>query len=216
MTVLNSIYIFSELAQSDADILIQHSQTRTYPANSILINEGDHSNSMYVIQEGEVKVYASDENGKEIILQILRAGEYFGEMALVDDEPRSASVITVTPVKVIIISKADFKNCLASNSEVAFNLIRAMTRKVRALTNSVKNLALLDVYGRVAHTLIDLSSEVDGKQVINQKLTHQEIANMVGSSHEMVSRILKDLSTGGYITVNKTSITINEKFPAGW
>jgi len=216
MTVLNDIYIFSELAPSDAEFLTQHTQTRSYPAHTILINEGDLSNSMYVIQEGVVKVYAGAENGKEVILQILHAGDYFGEMALVDDAPRSASVVTLTPVRLMVISKADFKQCLASNSEVAFNLIRALTRKVRALTNSVKNLALLDVYGRVAHTLIDLSSEINGKQVVNQKLTHQEIANMVGSSREMVSRILKDLCTGGYITVDKTSITINEKFPAGW
>jgi CRP/FNR family cyclic AMP-dependent transcriptional regulator len=214
--VFNDIYIFSNLAPTDAEILTQHSQTRRYPANTILINEGDESNSMYVIKEGEVKVYASDENGKEVIFQILGAGEYFGEMALVDDAPRSASVVTLTPIKVMIISKADFKHFLASNSEAAFNLIRALTKKVRALTSSVKNLALLDVYGRVAQTLLDMSTEIDGKQVINQKLTHQEIANMVGASREMVSRILKDLSTGGYITVDKNSITINEKFPSGW
>jgi len=214
--MLNNINVFTELVQSDAEILTRHCQTRSYPANTILINEGDLSNSMYVIKEGEVKVYASDENGKEVILLILHAGEYFGEMALVDDEPRSASVITLTPVKLMVITKADFKNFLASNSEVAFNMIRALTRKIRAMTNSVKNLALLDVYGRVAHILIDLSSEIDGKQVINQKLTHQEIANMVGSSREMVSRILKDLSTGGYISVDKSSITINEKLPSAW
>lgn len=214
--MLSNVYMFSELAPSDENILTEHSHTRTYPANTILINEGDQTDSLYVILDGEVKVYASDETGKEVILNILRGGEYFGELALVDDAPRSASVMTLTPVKVRVISKADFKQCLAQNSEMAFNLIRSLAKQVRALTDSVKSLALMDVYGRVAHTLIELSTEKDGKQIIEQKLTHQDIANMVGASREMVSRILKDLATGGYISVDKKSITIKEKLPAAW
>ena len=214
--MLNNVYMFSELAPSDANILTEHSHTRTYPANTILINEGDQTDSLYVILDGEVKVYASDETGKEVILNILHAGEYFGELALVDDAPRSASVMTLAPVKVMVISKADFKQCLAKNSEMAFNLIRSLTKQVRALTENVKSLALMDVYGRVANTLLELSAEKEGKRIIEQKLTHQDIANMVGASREMVSRILKDLATGGYITVDKKSITINEKLPAGW
>ena len=214
--MLNNVYMFSELAPSDANILTEHSHTRSYPANTILINEGDQTDSLYVILDGEVKVYASDEAGKEVILNILRPGEYFGELALVDDAPRSASVMTLSAVKVMMISKADFKTCLARSDEMAFNLIRSLTKQVRALTDSVKILALLDVYGRVAHTLIELATEKNGKLVIEQKLTHQEIANMVGASREMVSRILKDLATGGYITVDKKSITINEKLPSGW
>ena len=214
--MLNNVYMFSELAPSDANILTEHSHTRSYPANTILINEGDQTDSLYVILDGEVKVYASDETGKEIILNILRPGEYFGELALVDDAPRSASVMTLSAVKVMMISKADFKTCLTRSDEMAFNLIRSLTKQVRALTDSVKSLALLDVYGRVAHTLIELATEKNGKLVIEQKLTHQEIANMVGASREMVSRILKDLATGGYISVDKKSITINEKLPSGW
>ena len=110
--MLNNVYMFSELAPNDANLLTEHSHTRSYPANTILINEGDQTDSLYVILDGEVKVYASDESGKEVILNILRAGEYFGELALVDDAPRSASVMTLTPVKVMMISKADFKSAL--------------------------------------------------------------------------------------------------------
>ena len=214
--MLHKVYMFSELAPADTDKLTAHCQTRTYPANAILITEGDLTDSLYVIIEGEVKVFANDNHGKEVILNILGPGEYFGEIALVDDQPRSASVMTIAPTKVMIISKHNFKRCLEENPEISFNLIRALTKQVRALTDSVKNLALMDVYGRVAHTLLDLADEIDGKQVIEQKLTHQDIANMVGASREMVSRILKDLSTGGYITVDKKHITINEKLPAAW
>ncbi len=214
--MLHQVYMFSELEPSDTCLLTQQTHTRNYPANSILINEGDQTDSLYVILEGEVKCYCSDENGKEVILNILGPGEYFGELSLVDDEPRSASVMTLKPTKAMIISKQNFKQCLADNSELAFNLIRNLTRQVRGLTDSVKNLALMDVYGRVARTLLDLADDIDGKQVIEQKLTHQDIANMVGASREMVSRILKDLSRGGYITTDKKSITINEKLPSGW
>ncbi len=214
--MLHHVHMFSDLASSETEILTKHCTTRNYPANSILINEGDDTSSLYVIVEGEVKVFVNDEHGKEAILNIMGEGEYFGELALVDDAPRSASVMTIKPTKVMIITKADFKRCLSDYPDMAYSLIRALSKQVRALTDSVKNLSLMDVYGRVAHTLLDLADDKDGKQVIDQKLTHQDIANMVGASREMVSRILKDLSTGGYISVEKKNITINEKLPAGW
>lgn len=210
------LHLFSDLAPADTQALTRHGTVRSYPANAILISEGDLTDSLYVLLEGQVKVFASDESGREVILGILGPGEYFGELSLVDDAPRSASVMTMGPVKLMMITKSGFKQCLAENPDMAFNLIRALTREVRALTDSIKSLALMDVYGRVAHTLLDLAVEKNGKLVVEQRLTHQEIANMVGASREMVSRILKDLSTGNYISVDHRSITINEKLPAGW
>lgn len=214
--MLQQIHLFSNLAPDENAVLTGHSTTRSYPAHTVLITEGDRSDSLYVILEGEVKVFVSDENGKEAILNLMGVGEYFGELALLDDSPRSASVMTLVPTKVLIITKSDFKRCLSSNPDLAYNLIKSLIQQVRSLTDSVKNLSLMDVYGRVAHTLLDLAKDKNGKQVIEQKLTHQDIASMVGSSREMVSRILKDLSTGGYITVGKNQIVINEKLPSGW
>jgi len=214
--MLNQLYIFSELASQETEKLIQHSTTRAYPTNTILISEGDSTDSLYVVLEGKVKVYVSDQQGKEVILNILGPGEYFGELALLDDEPRSASVRTMAPTKVMVITKHDFKNCLATDSEMAYKLIKALISHVRALTNNVKSLALLDVYGRVARTLLDLAENVDGQTIILQKLTHQDIADMVGASREMVSRILKDLVSGGYITIKNKRFIINEKLPHGW
>lgn len=214
--MLNQLYMFSELAPKETENLLQHSTTRTYPANTIMISEGDSSDSLYVMLEGEVKVYASDEQGKEVILNILGPGEYFGELALLDNEPRSASVKSLKRTKVLVITKDDFKNSLDTNSEMVYNLINALIKQVRALTSNVKSLALLDVYGRVARTLLELSTEVDGKMVIEQKLTQQDIADMVGASREMVSRILNDLVKGGYITIKNKIFTINEKLPPGW
>ena len=169
-----------------------------------------------MVLEGEVKVFASDHQGKEVILNILGPGEYFGELALLDDKPRSASVKTMVPTKVMVITKNNFKNCLATDPDMAYRLIKVLIGQVRALTSNVKSLALLDVYGRVARTLLDLAENVDDEMVIVQKLTHQDIADMVGASREMVSRILKDLVSGGYITIKNKRYTINEKLPPGW
>ena len=214
--MLNQNYTFSELLPQGIEKLTQHSTTRTYAANTILISEGDYTDSLYVVLEGEVKVFASDDQGKEVILNILGPGQYFGELALLDDEPRSASVKTLGPTKVMVITKQDFKNSLASDSEMIYNLIKSLIQQVRSLTGNVKSLALLDVYGRVARTLLDLSKNVDGQMIIEQKLTHQDIADMVGASREMVSRILKDLANGGYISIKNKRYTVNEKLPPGW
>jgi CRP/FNR family cyclic AMP-dependent transcriptional regulator len=214
--MLNKHYVFSELAPQETERLTQHSTTRTYHANTILISEGDTTDSLYVVLEGKVKVFASDHQGKEVILNILGPGEYFGELALLDDQPRSASVKTMVQTKLMVITKNDFKKSLAGDPEMAYKLIKVLIGRVRALTSNVKSLALLDVYGRVARNLLDLAENVDDEMVIVQKLTHQDIADMVGASREMVSRILKDLVSGGYITIKNKRYTINEKLPPGW
>lgn len=214
--MFHKVSLFEGLSEGDLGMLAQHSVTRSYPKNAILINEGDRSDSLYVIESGKVKVFVSDEEGREMILNILAPGDYFGELALIDDAPRSASVMTLQPTKLVMISRADFQQCLRDSPEMAYNLIRNMAQRIRGLTDSVKSLALMDVYGRVARTLLDLAEESDGQLVIEQRLTHQEIANMVGASREMVSRILKDLTTGGYVTVDRERITIKERLPRHW
>lgn len=214
--MLENIALFSDLAEKDLELISSHSVIKQYPKNCILINEGDRSDALYVILGGKVKVFLSDEDGKEIILNIQEAGEYFGELALLDEEPRSASVMTLEPSRLMVISKTDFQRCLVANPELALKLIRALAQRVRSLTETVRNLALLDVYGRVARTLENLAVEKGGKQVIEQKLTHQDIANMVGASREMVSRIMKELTTGGYVQVVNRQITIKGKLPPGW
>ena len=161
-------------------------------------------------------MFLSDENGKEVTLNMQGKGEFFGELALLDESPRSASVMTLEPCKFALISKSDFDVCLTKNPHIALNLIRMLTQRVRVLSENVKNLALLDVYGRVARVLLNMSQDKDGKKIIEQRLTHQDIASMVGASREMVSRILKDLSTGGYIKTEGKHITIVENLPHAW
>jgi len=210
------IALFSELLLENIEFIASKGLVRTYPKNTILINEGDESDTFYVIRSGRVKVYVSDENGREVILNIQGPGEYFGELALIDEAPRSASVLTLEKCILAVVSKIDFYNALTERPAIALELIRPLVHRIRSLTESVKNLALLDVYGRVARTLLNLATQENGESVIEQRLTHQEIANMVGASREMVSRIMKDLADGGYIRVVKRKIYLQHKLPPGW
>jgi len=215
--MLRNVPLFSELSDKDLDDISKLAATRTYPKNTIIISEGDDSDSLYAVLSGKVKVYLSDDEGREIIINILSDGEYFGELALLDDSPRSASVMTLEETKLAVISKAAFEESLSKNPAMALHIIRELSSRLRSLTRNVKSLALMDVYGRVARTLLDMAEPTgNDKLEIRQKLTQRDIASMVGASREMVSRILKDLSTGGYITIQNKTITINEKLPPGW
>lgn len=214
--MLSNVSLFSDLPEADRNAIAELATMRSFPRNTIIISEGDDSDSMYVVLSGKVKVYLSDDEGKEIIINILKEGDYFGELALLDESPRSASVMTLEDSKLAVLSKTAFEECLKTNPEIALEVIKGLSARLRNLTDNVKSLALMDVYGRVARTLLEMSENQGGVQVINQRLTQRDIASMVGASREMVSRILKDLSIGGYITIENKTITINEKLPHGW
>ena len=168
-----------------------------------------------MIESGKVKVYCSDKNGKEFIMNTLGPGDYFGELALLDDSTRSASVRTVEKCEFRVVMKEDFNGVLDEHPNIARQLISNLAGRVRKLTADVKSLALQDVYGRVANVLMDLSEERgDGTLYIPEKLTQQDIADRVGASREMVARILKDLTIGEYIRFEGRHIIINTRLPA--
>lgn len=208
--------LFSELSQEDLRFVFSRGITRSYPRHAMVINEGEESNALFYIQKGKVKIYVSEQGGKEAILNIQGPGEYFGELALIDNSPRSASVFTLEPSRLLLISRVNFERCFEEDPSLALKLIRSLTYRIRSLTDEVKLLSLYDVYGRLSRTLLKLAKENEGNLVIEQRLTHQDLANMVGASREMVSRIMKDLTTGGYITVKNRIITIDAKLPAAW
>jgi len=191
--------------------LAEHGSVKAYPKNAVIVNEGDQSDSLYVIVSGKVKIYLADEEGKEVLLNTQGPGEYFGEIIL-DEGPRSASVMTLEPSKFSIVSKTQFQQFLATHPEAALELIRSLIQKVRSLTKSVGNLALLDVYGRVARSLLDMA-EMDGEtKTIRNKVSRQDLAKVVGASREMVSRVMKDLEERGMIqTQENGSVIIKEQ-----
>jgi CRP/FNR family cyclic AMP-dependent transcriptional regulator len=188
---------------------------RSYPKNTVFITEGDSSDSVFVILAGRVKVFLSDTEGHEMILDTQGPGEYVGEMAL-DGKPRSASVMTMEPTTFAVVARDPIREAIRRNPDFALDMISKIIDRARLATSSVRDLALLDVYGRVARLLLNMAVEANGKLEIPEKLTQQEIAERVGASRDMVSRIFRDLTAGGYITVESRHITINKKPPARW
>lgn len=216
VALLGNIPIFSGLSRADRETITSHAKFRTVPKNTILITEGDESDSLYVILSGKVKVYLNDEEGREVVLNMQGPGDYFGELALMDTAPRSASVMALEPSRVSIISKADFEECLSRNPQIGFRLMKAMARRIRALSQLVRNLALQDVYGRVATLLQTMAADHDGELRIEEQLTYQDIANMVGASREMVGRIMRELLSGGYIETENKIVTLKKRLPLHW
>jgi CRP/FNR family cyclic AMP-dependent transcriptional regulator len=205
--------VFS-LASDEVEELTRKAQVRKLPRQALVVSEGDRTDSLYIILSGKVKVFLADE-GRQLTLRTLGPGDYFGEMVL-DEGPRSASVITLEPATFAVVSRDAFEAFIAARPEFTLRLIKKLIHLTRALTNNVRSLALLDVYGRVARLLLELAVERDGKRVIPEKLTQREIANRVGASREMIGLILRDLSVGGYITVSGKEITINREPPKHW
>ncbi|MFN7510012.1 MAG: Crp/Fnr family transcriptional regulator [Betaproteobacteria bacterium] len=196
--------------------LANRGSVRSFPKNTVIINEGDRGESLFMILSGKVKVYVSDDDGREMILDIYGAGDYVGEMSL-DGRPRSASVMTLEPTTCSVVTRDSLKEAVASSPDFAMKLIDTLIDRARIATDNVKNLALMDVYGRVARLLLSLAREQpDGRLVVPERMTQQDIADRVGASRDMISRIFKDLTIGGYVTVVDRIITINRKPPARW
>ena len=188
---------------------------RVFPANMIVVSEGDTSDALYVVLSGRVRVYVSDEQGREMVLGEQGPGEFFGEIAL-DGGPRSATVATVESSRLAVIGQPEFRAFCASHPGMAMIVVHQLIRRVRALTESVKNLALMDVYGRVARLIVELAREKDGRRVIDPRPTQQDMAVRVGASREMISRILKDLAAGGYIRIEGAQMVIERDPPRAW
>jgi len=216
LSLIKNVPLFSCLDDIELEGLLKAAVRKTFARHTILLNAGDTTDSLYVITEGKVKAVIIDEHGKEIILSISGPGEYFGEMAMIDGEPRSATIMTREQTEIMIFSKGDLRRVFAQNPDIVFNLLKGLTRRLRKANQQIESLALMDVYGRVATLLTEAAKPLGSAAVIPEALTHQEIANMVGSSREMVSRILNELVRGGYIAVEKRIISIIKKLPYTW
>ena len=214
-TEISSGEFMSPLSEQTLKAIAAEGVVRTFPKGAILINEGDTSESLFILLSGRVKVYASNAAGREIVLSFFGPGEYVGEMSL-DGSPRSASVMTVEPTTCTIITGASFREFVRAHPEFAMHLIGKLIQRVRVTTENVKSLALSDVYGRLVRLVNALAVERNGVLMVTEKLTQQDIAERVGASRDMISRIFKDLQTGGYVTVVDRHITIHRKPPQRW
>ena len=210
-TVLRTVPLFAGFPDDQLRTLSGLVTRRTVPRGAVIIVEGDPTDSLYIVISGRMRVLMSDADGKEVILAILGPGEFFGEMGLIDDSPRSATVMAVEACELIVINKRDFKKCLSENFEMAMTVMRGLVRRLREADRKIGSLALLDVYGRVAHLLIDMAEMVNGQRMVTRRLPKQDIAKMIGASREMVSRVMRDLQLGGYIEMRGSQILLRDK-----
>jgi CRP/FNR family cyclic AMP-dependent transcriptional regulator len=203
------------LAEATLRAIAAGGVVRSYPRNAVLINEGDVGDSLFIVLSGRVKVYASNDAGREVVIDFHGPGEYLGEMSL-DGAPRSASVVTVEPSTCAVVSRAQFREFILAHPDFALHLIGKLIQRARLATENMKSLALSDVYGRLVRLLNSLAVEEGVRRVVPEKLTQQDIAERVGSSRDMISRLLKDLAAGGYLAVEDRTITILRRLPSAW
>ena len=208
--LLRNVPLFSVLSERQLVLLASAVIRRSFPRGATVMAAGDATDSLYVVISGRLKVMISDDEGREVILTMLGPGEYFGEMGVIDDSPRSASVVTLESCELLVLARRDFKNCLSENAEMAMTVMRGLVKRLRDADRKIGTLALMDVYGRVARLLLEMSETVDGQQVVVRKMAKQDIAKMIGASREMVSRVMKDLQVGGYIDVRGNSIYLRD------
>ncbi|WP_280153313.1 Crp/Fnr family transcriptional regulator [Piscinibacter sp. XHJ-5] len=196
--------------------LAARGEPRRYRKGTVLIEEGDHGDTMFIVLSGRVKAFSTDQRDREIVYGVYGPGEYFGEMSL-DGGPRSASVITMEPTLCVVITRQTLRQHIIANPDFAFELLSRVIARARAITLRARDMALLDVYGRVVRLLEDFAvTQADGRRMIDLPMTHAEIAAFVGCSREMVSRLLKDLENGGYVARRERRLELLRTPPARW
>ncbi len=205
--LLRNVPLFASLAETQLGLLTQVTWRKSYPRGARILKSGENTASLYIIVSGEVQVVFLDRHGSEVILGILKQGEYFGEMGLIDDLPRSATVSAREACEMLILSKKDFTICLKANFSLAMAVHRGLVKRLRGANSKISSLALLDVHGRVAKVLLEMAENIDGRSVV-RKLSKQDIAKIIGASREMVSRVLKNLQTQGHIEMVGSSIIL--------
>ncbi len=212
---LKKTTLFCGMDQSDIEMVAAQAVTRQFPKNTVIVSQGDDTDSFYVIVQGKVDVFLQNDKGKEIIINTLGLCESFGELAPLGGIPRQASIITTEDSTFGIISRQVFMDTLLVKPSIGMRIIDLLIGRIQDLTEEVSSLALEDVYNRVVRVLYKHAAEV-GDKLVTEKLTQQDIASRVGATREMVHRILKELKTGGYISIEGKHITIEKKLPPGW
>jgi CRP-like cAMP-binding protein len=207
---LATIPLFSGLPEEELERFAELTRERSYPKGSVILFQDDPGDSLFVLRAGRVKVVLIGEDGREVILGVLEPGAHFGELALIDDQPRSAHVIAMEDAQLLVLRREDFRRRVEANPTVAWALLTELSRRLRRADVKIGGLVLLDVPGRIARLLLDLADE-SGSEQIEKPLTHQTIAQMIGASRETVSRAMKEFQDAGLIRVERRRISIGDR-----
>jgi CRP/FNR family cyclic AMP-dependent transcriptional regulator len=198
----------NEQAQSVADSVVK----RRFRRGELIVEHGRKSNALFILLTGRARVLTADSRGREVILAVLESGDYVGEMSLIDNEPHSATVRAEVQTDMLVLGRTEFARCLPESSSLAHAILRGLVQRLRNADRQIESLALLDVYGRVARSLLDMAEDDGGSRIIRGKVSRQDLAKVVGASREMVSRVMKDLEERGIVqTLDNGSVLIKER-----
>jgi CRP/FNR family transcriptional regulator, cyclic AMP receptor protein len=208
--LLASVELFGEMHEEEIDDLTTLAQVKKLTKDTTVFHAGDPADAVFVVASGRVKVVITSSDGKEFILTVLGAGQVFGEMALLESAPRSASVVTLSAVEVLVINRADFQRLLDSNPRISLRLMAILSRRLRRANAKMESLAYMDVAGRLARYLLDLARDhgqrLGNGWVVVRRPTHSDIAHSIGTSRETVSRLINEFEEG-FGLVNKGKFT---------
>src|SRR5512142_159014 len=205
--LLATVPLFSGLDRSELQRFGDMTREKFYPRGSVILFEDDPGDSLFVVRQGRVKVVLVGEDGREVILGVLGVGEHFGELSLIDEQPRSAHVIAMEDATMLVLRREDFRARVERSPAVAWALLQGLSRRLRRADDKIGGLVLLDVPGRIARLLLDAANQNAGDR-IEKPLTHQTIAQMIGASRETVSRAMKEFQEANWISVERRQISI--------
>lgn len=208
---LRTFPLFQGLPEDRLGAVARCAMMRRIPRGQAVVHAGDRTDFVYFVLTGSLKVTVSDEDGREVILSILGQGELFGEMGMFGEQPRSATVLAVVPSDLVQISKQDFRRIMEENFDIAWRIMTNLAERLRNADRKIESLALMDVYGRVARLLLDMSEPVGSEVIVTRKISKQDIAKMIGASREMVSRVMKDLGLQGLIEETDRGIVLRDR-----
>lgn len=216
LDLIRRVPLFSMLTNDQAQGIADAVVKRRFRRGEIIVEHGRKSNALFILLTGRARVLTADSRGREVILAVLQPGDYVGEMSLIDNEPHSATVRAEVQTDMLILGRAEFARCLPENSSLSYAILRGLVSRLRAADRQIESLALLDVYGRVARSLLDMAEQQGDQLIIRNKVSRQDLAKIVGASREMVSRVMKDLEERGMVeTQENGSVVIKDRLTGG-
>jgi len=211
LDLIRRVPLFSLLTTDQAQSIADSVVKRRFKRGEMIVEQGTKSNALFILLNGRARVLTADTRGREVILAVLQPGDYVGEMSLIDGEPHSATVRAEVQTDMLVLGRMEFSRCLPDSSSLSYAILRGLVARLRNADRQIESLALLDVYGRVARTLLDMSEEEKGIKIIRGKVSRQDMAKVVGASREMVSRVMKDLEDRGVIETLENGSVVNKE-----
>lgn len=213
LELLRRVPLFTALTASQAASIADAIVKQRFKRSEAIVEQGKKTDALYIILTGRARVMSTDSRGREVILAMLQPGDYIGEMSMIDNEPHSATVRAEIQTDVLMLGRKEFSGCLPADSSMAYNIMCGLVQRLRHADRKIESLALMDVYGRVARALLEVSvDDGTGNLVVRNKISRQYLGKMVGASREMVSRVMKDLEGRGFVnTLADGSMVIKER-----